>query len=119
MLRSLVCILTQTDASRKLPRANNCTVQITSYLEKSTKYGEKFAVEIESRLALDMLRKVAAKFPLCDIYFMMYGLVNVLFDSRIETQRNISSQMETKNEIVDRESCYSLTRINRRREKLP
>lgn len=85
-----------------MPQAYNCTVQITSYLEKSTKYGEKFAVEIESRLALDMLRKVAAKFSLYDIYFMIYGLVNVLFDSRIETQRNIFSQMETKNE-VDRE----------------
>lgn len=49
-----------------------------------------------------MLRKVAAKFARY-IYFMMYGLVNVLFDSRIETQRNIFSQMETKNEIVDGE----------------
>ncbi|EFN72031.1 hypothetical protein EAG_13983 [Camponotus floridanus] len=37
-------------------------VAANTVIEKSTKYGEKFAVEIESRLALDMLRKVAAKF---------------------------------------------------------
>lgn len=85
--------------SRKSPRAYNCTAQITSYLEKSTKYGEKFAVEIESRLALDTLRKVAAKFPLCDIYFTIYVLVNALFDSRTETQRNIFFQIEIKNKI--------------------
>lgn len=47
----------QTRMSRKSPRAYNCTAQIMSYPEKRAKYGEKFAAEIESRLALDTSRK--------------------------------------------------------------
>lgn len=56
---------------RKSPRAHNRTAQ-TSYPEKRSKLREKFVVEIESRLALDTLRKVTAKYA---VWYVFHGTV--------------------------------------------